>query len=102
MKRSQINGIYREAAACFERHGWALPPAPRWDSDHVVLFDDPTRAMLMSEEEEIEPSPTSASVPAAMAVIVWIRADQGHKVRVCGPTGASCSGIAPGSGRRPT
>jgi hypothetical protein len=24
MKRSQTNGIYREAAACFERHGWAL------------------------------------------------------------------------------
>jgi D-lyxose ketol-isomerase len=31
MKRSQINEIYHEAVACFERHGWALPPQPRWD-----------------------------------------------------------------------
>ena len=31
MKRSQINEIYLEAAACFARHGWALPPQPRWD-----------------------------------------------------------------------
>ena len=31
MKRSQINEIYLEAAACFARHGWALPPEPRWD-----------------------------------------------------------------------
>ena len=31
MKRSQINEIYLEATACFARHGWALPPEPRWD-----------------------------------------------------------------------
>lgn len=31
MKRSQINTIYREAGDCFTRHGWALPPSPRWD-----------------------------------------------------------------------
>jgi D-lyxose ketol-isomerase len=31
MKRSAINTIYHEAKACFESHGWALPPNPRWD-----------------------------------------------------------------------
>ncbi|MBL4576542.1 MAG: D-lyxose/D-mannose family sugar isomerase [Opitutaceae bacterium] len=31
MKRSEINAIIREARACFERHGWKLPPKPRWD-----------------------------------------------------------------------
>lgn len=31
MKRSEINTVCREAAACFEHHGWALPPEPRWD-----------------------------------------------------------------------
>jgi D-lyxose ketol-isomerase len=31
MKRSEINGLVRDAAACFAAHGWALPPAPRWD-----------------------------------------------------------------------
>lgn len=31
MKRSEINQVYREASACFARHGWALPPRPRWD-----------------------------------------------------------------------
>jgi hypothetical protein len=31
MKRSEINTIIREARACFEAHGWALPPNPRWD-----------------------------------------------------------------------
>lgn len=31
MKRSAINTICREAQACFARHHWALPPAPRWD-----------------------------------------------------------------------
>jgi D-lyxose ketol-isomerase len=31
MKRSAINRAFREASACFARHGWALPPHPRWD-----------------------------------------------------------------------
>jgi D-lyxose ketol-isomerase len=31
MKRSEINRGFREAAACFARHGWALPPNPKWD-----------------------------------------------------------------------
>lgn len=39
MKRSQINEIYHEADACFARHGWALPPAPRWDITDFGLGD---------------------------------------------------------------
>lgn len=31
MKRSEINGLVRAASQCFEAHGWALPPKPRWD-----------------------------------------------------------------------
>ncbi len=31
MKRSEINGLVRDAAACFAAHGWALPPKARWD-----------------------------------------------------------------------
>lgn len=39
MKRSQINSIYVEAKACFEKHGWALPPKPRWDITDFGLGD---------------------------------------------------------------
>lgn len=31
MKRSEINQLIRSAKACFEEHGWTLPPSPRWD-----------------------------------------------------------------------
>jgi len=31
VKRSDINRAYAEAAACFSKNGWALPPEPRWD-----------------------------------------------------------------------
>lgn len=39
MKRSEINSIYSEAKACFERHCWALPPNPRWDITDFGLND---------------------------------------------------------------
>jgi len=39
MKRSQVNDIYHEAKACFEHHGWALPPSPRWDITDFGLND---------------------------------------------------------------
>jgi D-lyxose ketol-isomerase len=39
MKRSEINAVCREAAACFACHGWALPPAPRWDVTDFGLGD---------------------------------------------------------------
>ncbi len=31
MKRSEINQLVVSASRCFEKHGWALPPRPRWD-----------------------------------------------------------------------
>ena len=31
MKRSEINTVLAEAADIFQRHGWTLPPNPRWD-----------------------------------------------------------------------
>ncbi len=39
MKRSEINGIYREALDCFRRKGWTLPPRPRWDITDFGLGD---------------------------------------------------------------
>ena len=39
MKRSAINRAFREAAACFQRHGWHLPPEPRWDITDFGLGD---------------------------------------------------------------
>lgn len=31
MKRSEINAIVKTAANAFRKHGWTLPPNPRWD-----------------------------------------------------------------------
>jgi D-lyxose ketol-isomerase len=39
MKRSEINALVRDAAACFEAHGWALPPNPKWDVTDFGLGD---------------------------------------------------------------
>lgn len=39
MKRSAINHIHREAQECFAKHGWALPPKPRWDITDFGLGD---------------------------------------------------------------
>lgn len=41
MKRSEINAAYRTALACFTRHHWALPPAPRWDITDFGLRNFP-------------------------------------------------------------
>lgn len=41
MKRSEINAAWRAATACFARHHWALPPAPRWDITDFGLRDFP-------------------------------------------------------------
>ncbi len=55
MKRSQINTIYLEARACFERHGWALPPNPRWDITDFGLGDfDNHGLVLINLAEEPE------------------------------------------------
>ncbi len=39
MKRSEINAAYHSARACFARHGWALPPHPKWDITDFGLGD---------------------------------------------------------------
>jgi len=58
MKRSEINATYRAALACFARHHWALPPAPRWDITDFGLRDFPrfglTLVNLATEPEYCE------------------------------------------------
>ena len=39
MKRSEINRAFHDATACFARHGWVLPPAPKWDITDFGLGD---------------------------------------------------------------
>ena len=39
MKRSEINSLLRSAARCYQAHGWALPPNPRWDITDFGLGD---------------------------------------------------------------
>ena len=39
MKRSEINAAVAEAKTAFERHGWTLPPHPRWDVTDFGLGD---------------------------------------------------------------
>lgn len=55
MKRSEINDIYQEALSCFARHGWALPPDPRWDITDFGLgeFDQYGLTLInLAEESE--------------------------------------------------
>jgi D-lyxose ketol-isomerase len=55
MKRSAINQAYREAVACFGRHGWALPPQPRWDITDFGLGDfDRNGLVLVNLADELE------------------------------------------------
>lgn len=39
MRRSEINALKRSATACFEAHGWTLPPNPKWDVTDFGLGD---------------------------------------------------------------
>ncbi|NLB69202.1 MAG: D-lyxose/D-mannose family sugar isomerase [Lentisphaerae bacterium] len=39
MKRSEINAVVAEAKSAFERHGWTLPPNPKWDVTDFGLGD---------------------------------------------------------------
>ncbi|HXI69189.1 MAG TPA: D-lyxose/D-mannose family sugar isomerase [Verrucomicrobiae bacterium] len=39
MKRSVINRLIRSAQACYQSHGWTLPPNPRWDVTDFGLGD---------------------------------------------------------------
>lgn len=55
MLRSQINSAFRDASACFARHHWALPPAPRWDITDFGLGDFPRLGLtLINLAEEPE------------------------------------------------
>jgi D-lyxose ketol-isomerase len=39
VKRSDINSLLQSASRCYEAHGWALPPNPRWDITDFGLGD---------------------------------------------------------------
>ena len=39
MKRSEINAVVEESRKAFVKHGWTLPPAPRWDVTDFGLGD---------------------------------------------------------------
>jgi len=55
MKRSEINSIYAEAKACFEKNAWALPPNPKWDITDFGLADfDRYGLVLINLAEEPE------------------------------------------------
>jgi D-lyxose ketol-isomerase len=55
MKRSEINSAFGAASACFARHHWALPPAPRWDITDFGLGDFPRHGLtLVNLAEEPE------------------------------------------------
>ncbi|MFQ3586045.1 MAG: D-lyxose/D-mannose family sugar isomerase [Fimbriimonadaceae bacterium] len=55
MKRSEINQLVRDATACFERHGWTLPPNPAWDVTDFGLGDWRSKGLVLvnlAEEPE--------------------------------------------------
>ena len=55
MKRSEINKAHGDALACFARHHWALPPAPRWDITDFGLGNFPRYGLaLVNLAEEPE------------------------------------------------
>lgn len=39
MLRSTINQVVNDAALCFKKNGWVLPPSPRWDITDFGLAD---------------------------------------------------------------
>jgi D-lyxose ketol-isomerase len=47
MKRSEINAAVRKATEVFRRHGWALPPNPRWDVTDFGLGDFPRQGLTL-------------------------------------------------------
>ncbi len=55
MKRSEINHLVLSARACFEAHGWTLPPKPKWDVTDFGLGDWRTHGLVLvnlAEEQE--------------------------------------------------
>jgi D-lyxose ketol-isomerase len=47
MKRSALNAVCHEALACFSRHHWTLPPAPRWDVTDFGLGDFESHGLVL-------------------------------------------------------
>lgn len=47
MKRSEINALVRAATACFQAHGWTLPPKPRWDVTDFGLGNWRTAGLVL-------------------------------------------------------
>src|SRR5262245_45120339 len=47
MKRSEINRLVRDAAACFDAHGWTLPSRPRWDVTDFGLGEWRTHGLVL-------------------------------------------------------
>jgi D-lyxose ketol-isomerase len=47
MKRSEINAAIREAKAAFERHGWTVPPNPRWDVTDLGQGDFMNKGLVL-------------------------------------------------------
>lgn len=55
MKRSEINQALQAAKSCFENHGWALPPHPKWDVTDFGLKKFPEQGLvLVNLCEEVE------------------------------------------------
>ncbi len=55
MKRSQINQAIKEATEAFKKHGWYLPPNPKWDVTDFGLgnFDECGLVLVnLTEQEE--------------------------------------------------
>lgn len=46
MKRSEINNAIKTAKTAFQKHGWALPPNPRWDVTDFGLGDYKSTGLL--------------------------------------------------------
>lgn len=53
MKRSEINQAVRQAAACFAKHHWMLPPNPKWDVTDFGLgsFEEKGLVLINLAEE---------------------------------------------------
>ena len=55
MKRSDINAAVTEASDAFARHGWALPPNPKWDVTDFGLGNFAQKGLVLvnlAEEPE--------------------------------------------------
>lgn len=55
MKRSEINKTVQQATRFFQKNGWALPPAPRWDvTDFGLGSFKESGLVLVNLAEEVE------------------------------------------------